>query len=144
VKEKDMSKKKARRSKKPKRMKRRPALSREDKISLELLEKLASAEIARQYRKVLQLIRRGRVSEGVESIIRLGQQEEVGTLILSNKLTHLYIEHGAVHEALILMRRRIVQKRFKSSVSTVSWPLPIARRSATRMRGVSTGSACAC
>jgi pentatricopeptide repeat protein len=101
VKEKDMSKKKARRSKKPKRMKRRPALSREDKIALELLEELASAEVARQYRKALQIIRRGRVYEGVESIIRLGQQEEVGTLILSNKLAHLYIKHGAVHEALV-------------------------------------------
>lgn len=58
-----MSKKKARRSKKPKRMKRRPALSREDKIALELLEELASAEVARQYRKALQLIRRGKASE---------------------------------------------------------------------------------
>ena len=96
-----MSKKKARRSKKPKHMKRRPAISREDKIALGLLEKLASAKVARQYRKALQLIRRGRVSEGVESIIHLGQQEEVGTLILFNKLAHLYIEHGAVHEALI-------------------------------------------
>jgi tetratricopeptide (TPR) repeat protein len=65
------------------------------------LEELASAEVARQYRKALQIIRRGRVSEGVESIIRLGQQEEVGTLILSNKLAHLYIKHGAVHEALV-------------------------------------------
>jgi pentatricopeptide repeat protein len=100
VKEKNMSKKKARRSKKPKR-KRRPALSREDKIALELLAELASPEVAREYRKALQFIRRGKVSEGVESIVRLGQQEDVGDLILSNKLTHLYIEYGAVHEALV-------------------------------------------
>jgi len=80
-----MSKKKARRGGKPKRLKRRPALSREDKAALELLEEYASPEVAREYRKALQFIRRGRVSEGVESIIRLGQQDEVGTLILSNK-----------------------------------------------------------
>jgi pentatricopeptide repeat protein len=93
--------KKAKRRKKPKRPKRRPALSRDDKIALELLEELASPEVAREYRKALQLIRRGKVSEGVESIIRLGKQEDVEALILSNKLTHLYIEHGAVHEALV-------------------------------------------
>jgi hypothetical protein len=72
------------------------------KVALELLEEFASPEMAWEYRKALQFIRRGKVSEGVESIIRLGQQEEVGTLILSNKLAHLYIEHGAVHEALVL------------------------------------------
>ncbi|MFB0534078.1 MAG: tetratricopeptide repeat protein [Anaerolineae bacterium] len=92
--------KKVRRGKKPKRFKRRPALSRQDKAALELLEEFASPEIAREYRKALQLIRRGRVSEGVESLIRLGQQEQVGDLILYNKLTHLYIEYGAVHKAL--------------------------------------------
>ena len=96
-----MSKKRVRRRERPKRQKRRPALSREDKIALELLEELASPEVAREYRKALQLIRRGKVSEGVESIVRLGQQEDVGDLILSNKLTHLYIEYGAVHEALV-------------------------------------------
>ena len=96
-----MSKKKARRSKKPKRLKRRPALSGEDKFILKFLKDYASPEVAREYRKALQLIYRGKVPEGVESIISLGQQEAFVTLISSNKLTHLYIEYGAVHEALV-------------------------------------------
>ena len=54
-KEKNMSKK-AKRRKKPKRPKRRPALSRDDKIALELLEEFASPEVAREYRKALQFI----------------------------------------------------------------------------------------
>lgn len=93
--------KKVRRGKKPKRLKRRSVLGRQDKAALELLEEFAPPEVAQAYRNALQLIRRGRVSEGVESIVRLGQQEDVGELILSNKLTHLYIEYGAVHEALV-------------------------------------------
>lgn len=93
--------KKVRRGKKPKRQKRRSVLSRNDKAALELLEEFASPEVGQAYRQALQFIRRGKVSEGVESIVQLGQQEDVGDLILSNKLTHLYIEYGAVHEALV-------------------------------------------
>lgn len=93
--------KKVRRDRKSKRLKRRSMLSRNDRAALELLEEFVSPETARVYRQALQLIRRGKVSEGVESIVRLGHQEAVGELILSNKLTHLYIEYGAVHEALV-------------------------------------------